>query len=195
MGGGTSYSDRSYGLQSAGRPNPRVLSTTLFTQESSRDSLPSLRNSTALMVFYGQQVFAELHDGLHAGCPVEYSNIAVPRCDPHFDPKCSGKVAIPFTRTRYMTASGQGPSGPRQQLSENSAWIDGGSIYGNGKAWADALRSRQGGKLRARDAAGRFPAVSRPGGKTARPVWRTDSFACGRLLLLNSDLPAQSFSR
>jgi dual oxidase len=163
LGGGALYNDATYRPLSEGRPSPRLLSEQLFDQPPSSRPLSSLRNATALMVFFGQQLFAEIHNGLLPGCPVEYFNIPVPRCDKHFDAQCTGKAEIPFQRSRYVATSGQGPSVPRAQLNQNSAWIDGGSIYGDTKTWTDQLRSRSGGRLKARDAGGRFPALNKAG--------------------------------
>jgi hypothetical protein len=160
MGGSTWYADKTYEPMSAGRPSARLLSNELFTTPPSQESLLSTQGRTALLAFYGQQLYTELHDGRHAGCPVEYFNIAIPKCDATFDPLCTGKAEMPFTRTKYLATSGQGPSTPRAQLSENSAWLDGGSIYGNGKTWSDQLRTRAGGLLNSKNEDGKFPAVS-----------------------------------
>lgn len=158
-GGGVLYRDKTYQPLTEGRPNPRQLSQELFASSPSRRPLTSLRGRSALVTYFGQQMFSELHDGLHPGCPIEYFNIPIPKCDPQFDPHCTGTAQMPMTRTKYLATSGQGPSSPRAQLSESSAWIDGGSIYGNGKTWADGLRERKGGRLKARDKGGLYPAV------------------------------------
>lgn len=162
MGGGIRYKDKTYEPIDH-QPNARLLSNELFDAgDADRSTRPqtSLKNRSVLLAFYGQQLFNELHDGQHAGCPIEYFNIGIPKCDEKFDPKCTDKAQMPFTRTKYVQTSGQGPSTPRIQISENSAWIDGGSIYGNGKTWADSLRARVGGRLRGRDGDARFPAMN-----------------------------------
>jgi len=181
MGGGVLYSDASYEMLTAGRPNPRVLSNALFATPPSTASLPSLRNVSALAVFFGQQVFAEMHNGLQQGCPVEYVNIDIPKCDPVFDPQCTGTQHMPFSRSRYVSTSGQGPSAPRQQLNENSAWLDGGSIYGNGKTWTDKLRAESGGLLKSMPGSPLFPSLNDVGLPFVNVPPPTDNPGPGRI--------------
>lgn len=169
LGGGIMYRDKTYQPLTAGRPNPRTLSQQLFSSPPSLQARSSLTGRTALVAYYGQQVFAELHGGVQAGCPIEYFNIPIPECDATFDPHCTGVESMPMARSRYLATSGQGPSIPRVQLADSSPWIDGGTIYGNGKTWADALRERQGGRLKSRDENGWFPAVRNKG--TIRAFW------------------------
>lgn len=159
MGGGAVYRDNTYQPVTSGRPNPRVLSNTIFASESRATNDASQRNLTALAVFVGMHAFMEVANGLRAGCPAEHLHIPVPKCDAQFDPECSGRAVIPFSRTRYAVQSGQGPSVPRSQLTESTAWIDGSSVYGNGKTWSDLLRAAKGGKMKARDEQGLLPAV------------------------------------
>ncbi len=39
----------------------------------------------------GQQVVEEVLDSQRQGCPIEYFNIDIPRCDELFDPQCTGE--------------------------------------------------------------------------------------------------------
>lgn len=54
--------------------------------------------------------------------------IAVPKCDTWFDPNCTGKVSLPFSRSLYEL-----DGCARNQLNSKSAWIDASHIYGANK--------------------------------------------------------------
>ncbi len=86
-------------------------------------------------------------DAQRPGCIPEYEDIDIPKCHPLFDPDCRGSRYIPFLRNRYDFGTGYNPNNPRMQLNEITPWLDGGLMYGVTKAWADALRSFEGGAL------------------------------------------------
>ncbi len=54
--------------------------------------------------------------------------IAVPKCDTWFDPNCTGKVSLPFSRSLYEL-----DDCARNQLNSKSAWIDASHVYGADK--------------------------------------------------------------
>ncbi|XP_038077765.1 dual oxidase 2-like isoform X2 [Patiria miniata] len=142
------YADGVYRMAGQDRPNPMKISDATMKGQTGR---PSYLNRTAFMTFFGQQVVEEILDAQGAGCPPEYENIEIPEGheyktmtenNPH------GPVDfIPFLRTRYSFNTGFSPNVPREQLNEITPWIDGGLVYGTTKAWADALRSFEGGRL------------------------------------------------
>ena len=95
----------------------------------------------------GQQVVEEMLDAQRAGCIPEYEDMLVPKCHPLYDADCRGERLIPFLRSRYDFGTGYSPNNPRMQLNEITPWLDGGLMYGVTKAWADTLRSFEGGNL------------------------------------------------
>jgi len=140
------YSDGVYSPSGADRPNPIEISQIVFNGST---GLPSYRNRTALLVFFGQQVVEEILDAQLQGCPPEFFNIPIPKGHPEYDPEAEGGREMPFQRTRYDQRTGYSPNVPREQLNEISAYFDGSLMYGPHKAWADTLRSYVGGRLRA----------------------------------------------
>ena len=97
----------------------------------------------------------------------------IPKCHPLFDPDCRADRYIPFLRNRYDFRTGYSPNVPRMQLNEITPWLDGGLMYGVTKAWADALRTFEGGDLLAIDnslpLSEQFPAVNEIGLPLANP--------------------------
>ncbi|XP_022093825.1 dual oxidase 2-like isoform X3 [Acanthaster planci] len=142
------YADGVYMMAGKDRPNPIDVSEATMRGDT---GLPSFLNRTAFMTFFGQQVVEEILDAQGAGCPPEYENIEIPEGHEYKDMtknNSHGPVDfIPFLRTRYSFNTGYSPNVPREQLNEITPWIDGGLVYGTTKAWADALRSFEGGRL------------------------------------------------
>ena len=89
----------------------------------------------------------EMLDAQRPGCIPEYEDMLVPKCHPLYDPDCRADRYIPFLRNRHDFGTGYSPNVPRMQLNEITPWLDGGLMYGVTKAWADALRSFEGGEL------------------------------------------------
>ena len=191
------YSDGVFKPNGGDRPNPRTLSRRFFEGST---GVPSVLNRTALMTvrpvvlshtpasrsfsypppffhvqWFGQQLVEEIMDGQRPGCPPEYHNIPIPACDPLYDPECAGNKAMPFRRARYHLETGRGPALPRNQLNEITPWIDGNIMYGPGKAWADAIRSFEGGRL-ADDGTGLYPPKNDIGLPFANPHVPVDNF-------------------
>ncbi|ELU01203.1 hypothetical protein CAPTEDRAFT_159209 [Capitella teleta] len=140
------YSDGVYEPAGAHRPNPFEISDAVF---SGKTGHASVKNRSALLVFFGQQVVEEVLDAQRPGCPPEYFNIKIPKNHAQYDKDGRGGREMPFLRSRYDQNTGYSPHVPREQLNEISAFLDGGLVYGPNKAWADALRSYKGGRLAA----------------------------------------------
>ncbi|KAI8789215.1 G-protein coupled receptor 126, partial [Biomphalaria glabrata] len=139
------YSDGVYEPSGQDRPNPLDISRISFSGEN---NLVSVRNRSALLVFFGQQLVEEILDAQRSGCPIEYMNIPVP-VDHKYNPNKIKDLEMPFLRTRYDQRTGFSSNNPRQQLNEITPYIDGNLFYGAGKAWEDTLRSFKDGKLAA----------------------------------------------
>ncbi|XP_052282724.1 dual oxidase 2-like isoform X1 [Dreissena polymorpha] len=132
------YSDGVYMPSGQDRPNPFEISR---AGHKGPPGLGSLRNRTAFLVFFGQQVVEEILDAQTPGCPREFFNIPVKSSvTPQFDPENKGNVEMPVFRSRYDQRTGLSPNNPRQQLNEITPYIDGTLMYGPGKAWTDAIR-------------------------------------------------------
>lgn len=133
------YADGVYEvLQEPELPNPRQISNVAMKGES---GIPCAKNRTVLFVYFGLLVFDEILEVVGTGCPTEFLNIRVPSGDEIFDPNSTGRVELPFMRSRWTTSSGQSPNNPRQQINHVTTWIDGSSIYGSSHSWSDALRT------------------------------------------------------
>ncbi len=81
------------------------------------------------------------------GCPLEVSDVKVPKGDPTFDPKETDSVFLPFTRAKYDRSTGLGPNNPRIQVNDVTSWIDGSVLYGTNEAWLTMMRSFENGTL------------------------------------------------
>ncbi|XP_071487821.1 dual oxidase 2-like [Diadema antillarum] len=160
------YTDGVYSMAGQDRPNPISISENTMQGKTGR---PSHLNRTALMTFFGQQVVEEILDAQRAGCPREYENMEIP--EGHFYRDEADVTIMPFVRSRYSFNTGYSPNVPREQLNEITPWIDGGLMYGVTKAWADALRSFEGGRLadNSREGEPQFPEVNTLGLPMANP--------------------------
>ncbi|KAK3606271.1 hypothetical protein CHS0354_037947 [Potamilus streckersoni] len=143
------FSDGVYEPSGKDRPNPFIISKEVHDGPA---GLGSLRNRTAFLVYFGQQVVEEILDAQRPGCPREFFNIPVPPGH-DYDLERKGNIEMPVQRTRYDQRTGISPNNPRQQLNEITPYIDGGLTYGTSKAWTDALREFKDGPLRGRLAA------------------------------------------
>ncbi|XP_051898554.1 dual oxidase 2-like [Pristis pectinata] len=140
-----SYADGVYQvLQEPELPNARKISNVAMDGKS---GIPCSKNRTVLFVYFGFHVFDEILEVVGTGCPAEFLNIQVPSGDTVFDPNSTGRVELPFQRSRWTTKSGQSPNNPRVQINHVTTWIDGSSIYGSSHSWCDALRTFSGGLL------------------------------------------------
>uniref|UniRef100_A0A2P2I0U3 NAD(P)H oxidase (H2O2-forming) n=1 Tax=Hirondellea gigas TaxID=1518452 RepID=A0A2P2I0U3_9CRUS len=133
-----SYADGVYMMAGQDRPSPRVLSEAFM---KGYDGLPSTRNRTAMLAFFGQVVSSEILQASEAGCPIELHKIEIEPCDEMFDKECKGGRYIPFKRAGYDRNTGQSPNNPREQLNYVTSWIDGSFVYSTSEARLNMLRS------------------------------------------------------
>ncbi|XP_069758774.1 dual oxidase 2-like isoform X2 [Narcine bancroftii] len=125
-------------------PNPRKISNVAMKGKS---GISCSKNRNVLFVYFGYLVMDEILEVIGTGCPTEFLNIQVPSGDPIFDPNSTGKVELPFQRSRWSIISGQSPNNPRVQINHVTTWIDGSSIYGASRSWSDTLRTFSDGLL------------------------------------------------
>ncbi|KAF2363058.1 hypothetical protein FHG87_006188 [Trinorchestia longiramus] len=133
-----SYADGVYMMAGQDRPSPRVLSQAFM---KGSDGLPSTRNRTAMLAFFGQVVSSEILQASEPGCPIELHKIPIEQCDEMFDKECKGGRFIPFKRAGYDRSTGQSPNNPREQLNYVTSWIDGSFVYSTSEARLNMLRS------------------------------------------------------
>lgn len=125
------------------RPNPRLVSQTLFDQPY---AVFNARGLTDMVWQWGQFLDHDLDlSPDNSGEPME---IAVPAGDPWFDPKATGAVSMHTERSKYDPATGDNPNNPREQMNVLTAFIDASNVYGSDDARAAWLRSGVGGKLK-----------------------------------------------
>jgi peroxidase len=93
---------------------------------------------TGMMAYWGHMVS---HDICHGdGDPAQAAPMPVPKCDPNFDPGCTGAVKLPFSRT-FKTPQGA----PRN---EYTSWVDLSTVYGHTNEIAARLRTGAFGLMR-----------------------------------------------
>eukprot|EP00127_Corallochytrium_limacisporum_P005456 Clim_evm4s206 gene=Clim_evmTU4s206 len=126
------------------RPNPRAISSTTMGGPS---GLKSDQQLTVLFTHFGQQLAEEMLDMQRPLCAPEY--LFQPITQETFDLEGNLPVGyvIAAARSRYDFGTGFGPQTPRTQINEISAYFDGTLIYGPFKAWADELRTLEGGTM------------------------------------------------
>lgn len=127
------------------RPNPRFISTTVFTQDG------FVANEKGVSDFgwsFGQFIDHDItfNDDSHAS--EDFLPIQVPQCDEHFDEDCEGGVLIPMKRSKFMAETGTSADNPRRHVNSITPFIDGSGVYGSDEAKANWLRSFVDGKLK-----------------------------------------------
>ena len=90
------------------------------------------------MITYLGQFFDHEFD-LTKGESGEEAPITIPRCDPKYDPECTGTASMPFHRSDYNRSGQFG--GPRQQINTVTAFLDGSIIYGSSLQRANSVRA------------------------------------------------------
>ncbi len=119
------------------RGNVRRISNQMFNQYSSRPDPHGLSS----MVFTFLQFLD--HDIALSKPGSEEAPIPIPYGDPQFDPFQTGNRQMSFTRGDARMVDNQ-----RQQINENTAWIDASMVYGSEMERAHWLRSGICGKLK-----------------------------------------------
>jgi hypothetical protein len=125
------------------RENPRVISNALGSQSQ------FIQNELGLSDFvWGWGQFIDHDINLNDDNFSEASDIAVPECEPLFDPGCSGTVNIRMFRSLSDPASGTDITNPRKHINDITSFIDGSGVYGSNITRANWLRSNTDGKLK-----------------------------------------------
>lgn len=126
------------------RPGPREISNAVLEE---RGRFFDARNLSAMTWAWGQFLDHDITSTPNPGRPD--LNISVPKGDRHFDPYGEGKAIIPFSRSTAAPGTGVGTEQPREQINNISGWIDASMVYGSDPERAAALRSFEGGRLKA----------------------------------------------
>ena len=133
------------GASGTSLPSARAISNALAAQSV---VMPSARGVSSWLWQWGQFIDHDLD--LTGSNSAEPFNIVVPMGDPSFDPAAEGNKLIHLDRSIFNTAG----SGPRQQINQITAFIDGSNVYGSDALRAADLRAFDGsGKLRTSNAA------------------------------------------
>lgn len=125
------------------RPNPRTISSLLFSQEGLVSDPNGLN---ALVWVFGQ--FIDHDITLSPDHPHEEMDIPVPAFDPYFDPVGTGQAVIPMHRSDYDRTTGFLPGFPRRHFNATTSYIDGSTVYGPDQERANWLRTFRDGKLK-----------------------------------------------
>ena len=128
----------------ANRPSSRVISNMICHQDS------FMANEKGLSDFvwaWGQFIDHDMMLSVSAH-PTELIEIAVPMCDPYFDPNCTGTVTMPLRRAEYDPNTGTSVANPRTPVNRASAFIDASVIYGTDAFRLAWMRTYQNGKMK-----------------------------------------------
>jgi len=128
-------SDQNNAMNGSTRPSARKISNVLCDEPKTNFSS---RNLSAFVYVWGQ--FIDHDMVLTPTGTSEYNPIELPSDEPLFN------VAIPFFRSAIQP--GTGVSNKREQINQNTSWIDGSVVYGSDDSRAKWLRTKKQGKLK-----------------------------------------------
>jgi hypothetical protein len=127
----------------ADRPNARLISNIIFSQDH---SVEDPTNISAYAWGWGQ--FVDHDVTLSPDHATEKMDITIPKYDIYFDPNGTGTQVMPMHRSDYEKTSGTGPDNPRRYFNAITSFIDGSNVYGSDETTAAWLRTFESGKLK-----------------------------------------------
>ena len=142
------YGDGVATLGGETRPNPRVVSNDIFTQDTMLNSvfIPDPRGLTDFVWAWGQFV---AHDtDFTPDDSSQFAAIPIPPGDFWFDPDGDAFAFFPFRRSVFDPATGTDATNPREQVNVISTWIDASGVYGSDPTRAAWLRTFVGGRMK-----------------------------------------------
>ena len=104
--------------------------------------IPNSLNISSFVWAWGQFVDHDM-TLTRTALPADEFDIPVPKGDPQFDPRGTGKKVLPFQRSEFKTVDGI-----RAQVNGNSAFLDASTVYGSDLPRANELRTFEGGHLK-----------------------------------------------
>ena len=122
----------------AGRPNPRMISQSLFKQGS--NSIFNTKSASDYLWQFGQFLDHDL-DLTESASPIELLPIPIPGGDPTFDPQNSSNKTLSFVRSIYHRLDVESV---RQQVNQITSWIDGSQVYSSDRERLSRLRLNDG---------------------------------------------------
>ncbi len=125
------------------RPNPRLISNLLFTQNTLANDPKGLSGYC-----WGWGQFIDHDITLVRDNASEGITIAIPMGDLFFDPSSTGTVVIPMARSESDPVTGTDPSNPRKHVNGITSFIDASTVYGSEDDRAAWLRTFSGGHLK-----------------------------------------------
>ncbi len=140
---GNAFADGISTPSGADRPNSREISNAVFDQAG------FIQSNLEISDFgWGFGQFIDHDITFVADNGDEPLMIAVPSCDVHFDPSCTGSVVIPMKRSNSSITTGTDNSNPRKVINSITGFADGSGVYGSNESRANWLRTFTGGKLK-----------------------------------------------
>ncbi len=125
------------------RPNPRVISNTLFVQDK---FMKNEKNLSDYMFIWGQ--FIDHDMTLVTDDASQPFYIQVPIYDPWMDPFGSGSAIIPMSRSNSYPGTGTSLQNPRKFANAITAYMDASVVYGSTDQEAAWIRTFSNGKLK-----------------------------------------------
>jgi heme peroxidase/type IX secretion system substrate protein/dockerin type I repeat protein len=126
------------------RPNPRIISNTIFAQDSLINDVMALSDFTWVFgQFIDHDVVSSSND------PTEDASIDVDFPDPYFNPGGAFPfIQISMFRSLERPGTGTSTINPRGYTNNITSWIDASNVYGSDIDRANYLRTFSGGKLK-----------------------------------------------
>ncbi|HNP61252.1 MAG TPA: peroxidase family protein [Nitrospirales bacterium] len=134
------YENGSWAPAGYNRPNVRDISNTVAAQDK---PIFNEKSASDFIWQWGQFIDHDI-DLTEGADPLEPFHIQIPTGDPHFDPQSTGTQHMSLNRSAYDPATGTDSRNPRQQMNQNTAFIDASMVYGSDPVRAAALRANDG---------------------------------------------------